>query len=472
MSSSEKEQRLLEKLNKFLAKQNQQTIVEEKVVEEPPKPEIKQEVNLLEQAVNLLKSKKQITEAAPEYPVVPTVDKNLEVITNKIKNLEQWLAKVTSTGPGSGEVNFRYLDDVNRLTMTPGNNNWVLEYDANTKKVQFTEDIGPIQTVWFDPTHVDVRDDTGLLNWNQSDRTINIHHPNGVTQQVGQETYMLVKNDTGSVIPNGTAVRFDGASNGTDEPRITIAPFLADGTFPTLYTVGVTTEDIADGAEGFVTVFGKIRQLNTTGNSVGETWAIGNILYVHPTIAGALTNVKPTAPQNVIPIAAVVKVDSTEGELFVRPTIEQRYTYGRFSRTTDFTYTASDTAYPIEFNTTDISNGISLGNIASQIVVAQSGYYKISASVQLTTASNKGLCYLWLRKNGNNVINTTRTDFITSTDDTASFSYNIEISLDANDYIELYTAASTNSIFLNSIDATAFAPSTASVVLSITQEAL
>lgn len=35
---------------------------------------------------------------------------------------------------GGGEVWFKWLDDVNRNTMTQANDNFVLEYDATTKK--------------------------------------------------------------------------------------------------------------------------------------------------------------------------------------------------------------------------------------------------------------------------------------------------------------------------------------------------
>lgn len=402
-----------------------------------------------------------------------------------------------STLGGGGEVRFEFLDDVNRDSVNQ--DNYYVKYDNSTGKFlgsailddDYTtqieqqnddnvisvinvpdSDLGPIQSLLFDPEHVGVSTTPGLLDWNIRDRTLNIHHPGGVTQQIGQETYFLVKNETGSTITNGTVVRFAGAGNGDTDARLFVAPFLADGTFPSLYAVGVLTQDIEDGNEGFVTVFGKVRDLNTTGSIVTETWNIGDILYVHPTIEGQLTKIKPTAPSNVIPIAAVVKVDSTNGEIFVRPTIEQKYSYGRFARTTSFTFSSSDTAYVIQLNETQISNGVGLGTTSSEIVVDQSGFYKINTSIQLDTTGTKGICYLWIRKNGSDVPGTTRRDFITATDDIGTFNYEIDISLDAGDNIQLCTASSSNDLRFNSFPATAFAPSTAGVLVSVTQEVL
>jgi hypothetical protein len=223
---------------------------------------------------------------------------------------------------GGGEVNFRYLDDVNRATMTSSNDNWLLEYDVSTKKVKFTNQLGPVDRINFDLNHAhDEIRTPGTLCWSPEDLTLNLEHSGGVTQQIGQELYGYVRNGTANTIPNGTAVQFSGAEqNGT--ARLLVAPMLANGTFPSLYGLGITTQDIEPGEDGMVTVWGKVREIDTTGGA--EDWQVGDILYVSPIYVGELTKVKPTAPNNVIPMAAVLKVDYTEGELFVSPTISQQ----------------------------------------------------------------------------------------------------------------------------------------------------
>jgi hypothetical protein len=62
--------------------------------------------------------------------------KEFKTVNDKIKFLEQWIGKIQNTGPGSGEVNFRYLDDVDRSTIVDGN---FLTYNAETRKFEFRQ---------------------------------------------------------------------------------------------------------------------------------------------------------------------------------------------------------------------------------------------------------------------------------------------------------------------------------------------
>ena len=108
----------------------------------------------------------------------------------------------------------------------------------------------------FDTTHDVVgTEPPGSLTWSNSDQTLNLTHPNGVIQQVGQELYGYVRNNTGNTIPNGSAVRFSGAEQ-NGEARLEVSTMIADNSVPTLYVFGITTEDIEDGADGRVTVCG------------------------------------------------------------------------------------------------------------------------------------------------------------------------------------------------------------------------
>lgn len=45
---------------------------------------------------------------------------------------------------------------------------------------------------------------------------------------------------------------------------MTIAKYIADGSISAMYVLGITTEDIVNGGDGFITTFGKIRGINTT----------------------------------------------------------------------------------------------------------------------------------------------------------------------------------------------------------------
>jgi hypothetical protein len=409
----------------------------------------------------------------------------------------QRIQQQMSTIGGGGEVNFRNLDDVDRSTIGPNKH---LEYDPITNKFFFEDNIiydniiytgdtttisisnneisvinlpneviGPIQGIVFDTTHEHDSKDPGTLCWNSDDDTLNIQHTGGVIQQVGQELYARVSNATGSTITSGTVVRFDGvAVNG--EAYLEVAPFQANGIYPSLYTLGVATQDIADGAKGVITTWGKVRDINTTGGA--ENWVLGDILYASPTTAGGLTKVKPTAPNNVVPVAAVLLVSATIGELFVRPTISQQESYGRFARTTDATVAATNTAYALEFNSTEISNGVTIGAPTSILSVDQSGLYQIDINCQVEIAGGNaatGTMYLWIRKNGTDVPNSMRRQGQRGEVPSLSFSYSLVLSLAAEDYIEVMYAADDTNMRFDATAATAFGPTTAAVLIGITQ---
>lgn len=322
---------------------------------------------------------------------------------------------------------------------------------------------GPIQT----PTYVDFdtaptfTNQIGRMGWNASDQTLNLGMEYGVTQQIGQETYARVKNETGVAIPNGTAVGFVGASS----DALSVAPYLADGSSPSLYILGIMTHDLPDsGDKGYCTTWGFARDLDTSAFSVGD------VLYVSPTVAGGLTNVKPTAPNNVIPIAAVVTSNVTTGVIFVRPTIEQQQYYGIFAKTADTSPAAANTAYPITFDTTRLSNGVVIGGTTSQIIVPQSGLYQFNATLQFisNSAVDKNI-WVWFRKNGTDIANSARLVTVSVNGAYTPISVNEDVSLAANGYVELVYAASSTNVQIDAVASTAFAPSAPAVVLEVTQ---
>jgi len=161
----------------------------------------------------------------------------------------------------------------------------------------------------------------GLLTWNTDESTLDIGLDDDVILQTGQEMVYYVKNQTGSTISNGQVVQFSGSLGNSG--RLLIALARADTTSEAKYIMGVATEEIANGADGFVTAFGKIRGIDTDGSVCSETWNDGDILYLSATTAGCLTVTPPTEPSLRIPIAAVVHA-ADNGTLFVRPTFYPR----------------------------------------------------------------------------------------------------------------------------------------------------
>ena len=301
------------------------------------------------------------------------------------------------------------------------------------------------------------------LAWNDADQTLDLGMEYDVTQQIGLEQYARVANFTGVTIPNGTVVGFTGA---VPDSALSIAPYLADGATPSLYVVGVMTHDLPDtGDRGYCTTFGFVRDLNTSA------FTLGDILYASPTVAGAFTNVKPTAPDNVVPVAAVLKIGTTDGVIFVRPTIEQQKYYGEFTKLNSQTPLLANTAYPLVFTNTEIANGVSLGSPLSEVVVAQAGLYNIAASVQITStnAAQKSI-WVWLRKNGTTDFpNSARVASITLNNGYLVVTLNEVASLLAGDFIEVMFAADNTNVSISTVAATAFAPAAPAVILAVTQ---
>jgi hypothetical protein len=181
-------------------------------------------------------------------------------------------------------------------------------------------DTGSFNSIGFN-TSAGVSVGVGELAWNNTDGTLDLGMKGGnVVQQIGQEIFYEVRNETGIEIPNGTAVYANGVTAGSG--RITAAPYVADGSIRENRFLGIATENISTGVNGFVTHFGYVRDLDTRGTTASsiavgdETWAVGDILYVHPTVSGKLTKVKP---QHEITVAIIITRHQSVGVLFVRP---------------------------------------------------------------------------------------------------------------------------------------------------------
>lgn len=77
--------------------------------------------------------------------------------------------------------------------------------------------------------------------------------------------------------------------------------------------------------------------------------------------------------------------------------------HGAFHDNTDQVAANTTTAYPITFDTTDFSNGISLQS-GGQLAVAMDGIFNVQFSVQLKNTSNDAIDIdIWFRKNGTNI---------------------------------------------------------------------
>ena len=116
--------------------------------------------------------------------------------------------------------------------------------------------------------------------------------------------------------------------------------------------------------------------------------------------------------------------------------------HGAFHDSTDQAEANTTTAYAVTFNTTDISNGVTLSN-SSRLNVTDSGVFNIQFSIQLKNTTNDSHDVdIWFRKNGTNVDNSNSRYHPPARKSTGDPSHmiaalNFFIELNAGDYVEI-----------------------------------
>lgn len=107
-----------------------------------------------------------------QQPAPQPVDPNFTSLQRKVQFLEQAIGRIAATGPGSGEVNLRYLDDIDRPTIYDMR---FLRYNASSKKFEFAE-VNPHDIV-FTTTLVT----TATYTVNDSDYYVGINYSGPTT---------------------------------------------------------------------------------------------------------------------------------------------------------------------------------------------------------------------------------------------------------------------------------------------------
>ena len=191
---------------------------------------------------------------------------------------------------------------------------------ANSDITSMSGITGPIATptyVQFNTTQTPLPTDaTGRLYYDSSDQfqTFVFQMNGNVVQHVGEEQFFRIKCQ--GAITKGQVVSFAGtlgASGGLIGKAAT--GLLVD---QSNYILGIADESGANNDWIFVSYFGEVKKINTTGGA--ENWQQGDVLYYNPAVTGGLTKNKPNAPNPIAIVAAVVYVGTNNGILFVRPT--------------------------------------------------------------------------------------------------------------------------------------------------------
>lgn len=167
---------------------------------------------------------------------------------------------------------------------------------VNSPSIDFDTTITPTEAV-------------GKMQWDDGNGTLQFGLKGGnVNLQVGQEIVARVYNDSGVALTDGQIVYISGAQGN----RIAVKLALADSDANSAGTLGMVTEPIAIGAEGFITILGTVNGLDTSALTAGA------IVYLSPTVAGAYTTTKPSAPQHTVTLGYVERVHATVGSIYVK----------------------------------------------------------------------------------------------------------------------------------------------------------
>jgi len=146
--------------------------------------------------------------------------------------------------------------------------------------------------------------------------------------------------------------------------------------------------------------------------------------------------------------------------------------YGQFQYNTTVTPAAANTAYVFPLGTADTSNIATVAS-TSRLIPGAAGKYNIQFSVQVDNAdnSNDHIAYIWLRKNGTDVTGSMgRMTMPKSTSGSLkiiAWNYVVD-SANTTDYFEIAYAVDDTQVTFPAFAATAFGPSTASVISTIT----
>lgn len=302
----------------------------------------------------------------------------------------------------------------------------------------------------FNTAYTADNEPVGTIYWNSDEETLDICVDANVTLQVGQELLIPVKNQTGSQIDNGTFVMFAGSLGASG--RLLIQKGIADGSIDPEYTLGIATEDIANGGDGKVTWFGKVRGIDTTGGlSFGglETWSDGDVLYADPDNAGYLTNVEPQAPDRRIEVAAIIHAHASTGTLMVRPHWHQNIEdldNVNGTAPVEGSLLIYDNANGYWDAGNDINNYLTFKQSHGELYTYESGVTVIASTANtyytitgITAGESSGTGYA--------VVNATNGTITIGTNGAGLYEISFFISLSANKVVELH-----GSVFINGSD--------------------
>lgn len=300
---------------------------------------------------------------------------------------------------------------------TPANSGGtIISRDSNGN---FYATTGNLDVLYFN-TSIEPTLSQGQVAWNNTEGTVDIALTNTAIINIGEHEMYRVRNTTSNILYKGQAVYASGVhANGIILPNL----YTANGSIREIRFMGLVYENVNDNNNGYVIHFGHINNIDTRGNvasniAVGdETWSDGDILYVHPTVAGKLTKNEPK--HNIA--AAIILDAASNGKLFVRPT-----SYGHLNDNHDVAVSGAANGQFLQYNSaTDYWVPSSSGNFTTLLVngtgVSVSGHAHTVSDITNFNSSVSGLLPTISNSGDNRILTSTGTSTGVNAESNATF---------------------------------------------------
>lgn len=160
-------------------------------------------------------------------------------------------------------------------------------------------------------TTASITPSTGQIAWDSTEGAIKSGLLGSSVQALlGVDSHIRVYNPTGQNMVKGQAV----VANGSSGTRLSVTFGLGTTDANSAETLGVVAESITNNQQGYILTKGLLKPVDT--NAFNE----GDILYISSITPGALTNVRPIAPNHAVRIGYVIKkAGANDGIIYVDP---------------------------------------------------------------------------------------------------------------------------------------------------------
>jgi hypothetical protein len=145
--------------------------------------------------------------------------------------------------------------------------------------------------------------------------------------------------------------------------------------------------------------------------------------------------------------------------------------YAQLGRSTGQTASVANTAYAIGFDTPSMSNGIALDpSDNTKIVFNEDGIYELAFAVELLSSSSSAKnAWFWPRINGTDVPGSTIRVTMAGNGEYVVMSRTAIFTMTAGSYLQAMFAVDDTTLTISAPTATAFAPASPAVTLSVTR---